>query len=163
MVQPLNVGREPPGHKDEAYMRTALEEAARAGALGEVPVGALVVDCHGTVLARACNLRESIVDPTGHAEVLAIREAARVTGSWRLGNATLYVTKEPCPMCAGAIVNARIRRVVFGCLDEKGGAVLSLFRLLDDERLNHRVQVTSGVLAEEGRKLLQDFFRARRE
>ncbi len=163
MVQPLNAGCEPLGHKDETYMRVALEEAARAGALGEVPVGALVVDCRGSIIARACNLRESIVDPTAHAEVLALREAARAIGSWRLERATLYVTKEPCPMCAGAILNARVGRVVFGCADEKGGAVVSLFRLLDDERLNHRAQVTSGVLAEEGRKLLQDFFRARRE
>jgi len=163
MVQPLN---EKPGERvadDVAYMRVALQEAARAGLMGEVPVGALVVDREGKILARACNLRESESDPTAHAELLALREAARATGAWRLETSTLYVTKEPCPMCAGAIVNARLGRVVFGCPDEKGGAVISLYHLLDDERLNHRVQVTAGVLAEEGRKLLQDFFRARRD
>jgi len=143
-------------------MRVALEEATQAAALGEVPVGAVVVDHDGRVLARACNRRESDKDPTAHAELLALREAARVCGEWRLHKATLYVTKEPCPMCAGAMVNARLGRVVFGCSDEKGGAVVSLFRLLDDDRLNHRVQITSGVLEEEGRKLLRDFFRDRR-
>lgn len=146
---------------DERFMRLALEEARIAFSEGEVPVGAvLVID--GSVVATARNSRESSADPTGHAEVSAIREAAVKAGKWRLEGATLYVTKEPCPMCAGAVVNARVKRVVFGCLDPKGGAGGSLFNILSDERLNHRAEVLTGVLEEECASLLREFFQARR-
>ncbi len=142
-------------------MRMALEEARKASGMDEVPVGALVVK-DDTVLARAHNLREALQDPTAHAEILAIREAAARLGSWRLEGATIYVTKEPCIMCAGAILNARVERAVYGCRDEKGGAVESLYRVLSDERLNHRVEVVTGVLAEESAELLREFFRRKR-
>jgi len=142
---------------DTSWMQQALTEASHAGALGEVPVGAVIV-ADGVVIGRGGNRRESAKDPTAHAEILAIREAAQAVGGWRLVGATLYVTQEPCPMCAGAIVNARIPRVVFGCTNPKAGAVQSLFTLLEDPRLNHRCQVTSGIEAERCSKLLTDFF-----
>ena len=142
---------------DTSWMQQALTEASHAGALGEVPVGAIIV-ADGVVIGRGGNRRESAKDPTAHAEILAIREAAQAVGGWRLVGATLYVTQEPCPMCAGAIVNARIPRVVFGCTNPKAGAVQSLFTLLEDPRLNHRCQVTSGIEAERCSKLLTDFF-----
>ena len=142
-------------------MRLALEDASLAFSEGEVPVGAvLVID--GNVAAKVHNKREASKDPTAHAEMLAMRKAAGEGNSWRLGEATLYVTKEPCPMCAGAIVNARIKRLVYGCKDEKGGAVDSLYRLLNDRRLNHQVEVVSGVLEGECAEMLKRFFQERR-
>lgn len=143
---------------DDRFMREALAESVAAAALGEVPIGAVLVH-EGIVLARAHNLRESRQDPTAHAELVAIRDAAAALGSWRLLNCTLYVTLEPCAMCAGAIVLARIPRLVFGALDPKAGACRSLFTLTQDPRLNHRVEVEAEVLAEDSQRLLQDFFR----
>ncbi len=145
---------------DEYFMRLAIEEARLARDEGEVPVGAVLV-VEGRVVARARNGRESACDPTAHAELLALRQAAAEAGTWRLTGATLYSTKEPCAMCAGGMVNARLGRLVYGCADDKGGA-LSLFALLGDERLNHRVEVASGVLREECAGLLREFFRAKR-
>lgn len=145
-------------HDDDRFMREALAEAGAAAALGEVPIGAVLVH-EGIVLARAHNLRESRQDPTAHAELLAIREASAALGSWRLLDCTLYVTLEPCAMCAGAIVLARIPRLVFGALDPKAGACRSLFTLTQDPRLNHRVEVEAEFLAEDSQRLLQDFFR----
>jgi tRNA(adenine34) deaminase len=139
------------------YMQEAIDEAKAAGALGEVPVGAIVV-VDGAIIGRGGNRRESAMDPTAHAEMIAIREAAIAVGGWRLVGATLYVTQEPCPMCAGAIVNARIERVVYGCDNPKAGAVKTLYRLLEDERLNHRVKVEQSVLAKECGELLTGFF-----
>ena len=140
-----------------AYMRQALEAAEAATGRGEVPVGAVVV-AGGQVIAVAHNERETGNDPTAHAEVLALRRAAAALGSWRLTEADLYVTMEPCPMCAGAIVNARVRRVYYGCDDPKAGAVRSLYQILDDRRLNHRVEVVPGVLSVEAAGLLRAFF-----
>ncbi len=138
-------------------MAEAITEAQKAGALGEVPVGCVVV-IGGVVVGRGGNRREGDADPTAHAEILAIREAARSVGGWRLTGATLYVTQEPCPMCAGALVNARVGRLVFGCDNPKAGAVKTLYQLVEDPRLNHRVSVTSGVLAGECGALLTRFF-----
>lgn len=142
---------------DEVHMRTALGAAERAAGIGEVPVGAVVV-VRGEVIAVAHNQRETQNDPTAHAEIVAMRAAAAALNSWRLVDADLYVTMEPCPMCAGAIVNARVRRLVYGCNDPKAGAVRTLFQLLDDQRLNHRVDVVPGVLALESSALLKSFF-----
>ena len=143
---------------DVEYMREAIAEAEAAGALGEVPVGAVVV-VGGTIVGRGGNRRESARDPTAHAEMIAIREAALAVGGWRLVGATLYVTQEPCPMCAGAIVNARVERMVFGCDNPKAGAVKTLYRMLEDQRLNHRVQVEqSAEMARECGELLTRFF-----
>jgi tRNA(adenine34) deaminase len=143
---------------DSEYMRQAIVEAQAAGALGEVPVGAVVV-VDGRIVGRGGNRRESAKDPTAHAEMIAIRQAALAVGGWRLVGATLYVTQEPCPMCAGAIVNARVERVVFGCDNPKAGAVKTLYRMLEDERLNHRVKVEqSAELAAECGALLTTFF-----
>ncbi len=142
---------------DAEYMREAIDEAKAAGALGEVPVGAVVV-VDGAIVGRGGNRRESAMDPTAHAEMIAIREAALAVGGWRLVGATLYVTQEPCPMCAGAIVNARVERVVFGCDNPKAGAVRTLYRMLEDERLNHRVKVEQSALASECGELLTKFF-----
>jgi tRNA(adenine34) deaminase len=142
---------------DEQYMRAAIAEAQAAAAMGEVPVGAVIV-VGGTIIGRGGNRRESAGDPTAHAEILAIRESSRAVGGWRLVGATLYVTQEPCPMCAGAIVNARIDRVVYGCDNPKAGAVRTLYKLLEDPRLNHRVQVEQSALASECGALLTDFF-----
>lgn len=139
------------------FMRLALAEAQRAAQAGEVPVGAVIV-VRGEVVATAHNERETRFDPTAHAEIVALRRAATALGSWRLVDAELYVTMEPCPMCAGALVNARVRRVVYGCDDPKAGAVRTLYRILDDPRLNHRVDVVPGVLATEGAALLKGFF-----
>ncbi|MDJ0974277.1 MAG: tRNA adenosine(34) deaminase TadA [Planctomycetota bacterium] len=146
---------------DAAFMQEAIEEARQAAEVGEVPVGAVVVR-GGQVIARAHNAREIENDPSAHAELVAMREAARLLRSWRLTGCTVYVTLEPCFMCAGAIVNARPDRVVFGAMDPKAGAVGSLANVLADERLNHRPEVTAGVLAEECGTLLRDFFRAAR-
>ena len=142
-------------------MRLALREAEAAFTEDEVPVGAvLVVD--GQVIASTRNNRETSFDPAGHAELMAIREGAQKLKKWRLSNATLYVTKEPCPMCAGAMVNARLGRLVYGCGDVKGGAVDNLYQLLSDSRLNHQVEVVSGVLEEDCAQLLKKFFGNRR-
>jgi tRNA(adenine34) deaminase len=125
--------------------------------MGEVPVGAVVV-VRGEVVAIAHNQRETKNDPTAHAEIVALRTAAAALDSWRLVDADLYVSMEPCPMCAGAIVNARVRRLIYGCDDPKAGAVRTLYRLLDDPRLNHRVEIMAGVLADESSSLLKSFF-----
>lgn len=146
---------------DIHWMRLALSEAARAAMIDEVPVGSVVV-LDGQVLGRGSNRRETDRDPTAHAEVLALRQAARAGSNWRLCDATLYVTQEPCPMCAGALVNARIKRLVYGCPNPKAGAVRTLYRVVDDGRLNHRVEVTEGVLADECGALLRRFFAAKR-
>ncbi|MDE0331973.1 MAG: tRNA adenosine(34) deaminase TadA [Nitrospinae bacterium] len=142
-------------------MEEALALARMAEEAGDVPVGALVVR-EGRVLGRGFNRREAACDPTAHAEVLALREAAETDGIWRLDGATLYVTLEPCPMCAGAIVNSRIARLVFGAKDPKGGACGSLFDIPSDPRVNHRVPIASGVLAEESAAMLRAFFEERR-
>ncbi|GAB4281489.1 MAG: tRNA adenosine(34) deaminase TadA [Coriobacteriia bacterium] len=142
---------------DTTYMALALEEARAAAEEGEVPIGAVVV-CEGAVVARAHNRRESDLDPTAHAELLAMREAARRLGRWRLADCTVYVTLEPCPMCAGAMHQARIERLVYGATDPKAGAVGTLYDLSNDERLNHRFSYTAGVLAEESAALLRGFF-----
>ncbi len=142
---------------DVRFMRAALEEAARAARLGEVPVGAVVV-VDDRIVASGHNRRESDRDPLAHAELLALREAARRLGSWRLSGATLYVTLEPCAMCAGALVNSRVDRLVYGAADPKAGYCGSLGDLVRDPRLNHRLAVESGVLAEECGELLRGFF-----
>jgi tRNA(adenine34) deaminase len=146
-----------PTERETAFMRRALAAAEEAAGRGEVPVGAVVV-LGDDVIAVAHNERETGSDPTAHAEIVALRRAAAALGSWRLTDADLYVTMEPCPMCAGALVNARIRRLYFGCDDPKAGAVRTLFTLLDDKRLNHRVEVVPGLLAAEGSALLRGFF-----
>ncbi|MCC6491911.1 MAG: nucleoside deaminase [Pirellulales bacterium] len=146
---------------DPYYMAVALQEAQAAAEAQEAPVGAVIVR-QGQVLAKAHNQRESLRDPTAHAELIAITQAAAALGNWRLEGCTLYVTLEPCPMCAGAIVQSRIPRVVFGALDPKAGAVRSLYRLLEDPRLNHRAEVVEGVLAEQCGRVLSDFFQAKR-
>ena len=143
-------------------MREALAEARRAAASGEVPVGAVVVGAAGELLARAHNRREAEQDPTAHAELVAVRRAAAASGSWRLEGATVYVTLEPCAMCAGALVLARVARLVFGASDPKAGYCGSLGDLVRDPRLNHRLEVAAGVLAEECGALLRGFFAARR-
>jgi tRNA(adenine34) deaminase len=146
---------------NEYYMQLALEEAEQALAENEVPVGAVVVR-GDQVIARAHNQREQLSDPTAHAEMIAITQAAASCGSWRLDGCALYVTLEPCPMCAGAILQARIPVVVYGAADPKAGAVESLYRLLDDPRLNHRAAVFSGVLAPRCGELLTRFFQQQR-
>ncbi len=151
-----------PAVDDEEAMRQALEEARRAGDAGEVPVGAVVVSA-GVVVGSAGNRRESAGDPTAHAEILALRQAAAALGSWRLGDATLYVTLEPCPMCAGALVAARVGRLVFAAFDPKAGACGSLYNLCADPRLNHELPVTAGVLDHDSSRLLRDWFAGRRE
>lgn len=142
---------------DEKYMLLALEEAEKAAAIGEVPIGAVIVR-DGEVIGRGYNLRESTKDPTAHAELLAIKRASEQLGGWRLLNSTLYVTLEPCPMCAGAIVQSRLDRVVFGVADPKAGCAGTLMNLLQEERFNHQVQVSSGVLADQCSGILKSFF-----
>jgi len=142
---------------DERFMRLALEQAAGAAALGEVPIGAVVV-CDGAVVATGSNRREIDADPTAHAELMAVREAAAALGRWRLDGCTVYVTLEPCPMCAGALHAARVDRCVYGAVDPKAGALGTLYDIASDVRLNHRYEVTAGVLAEESSKLLKVFF-----
>ena len=148
--------------KDRDYMRLALEQARKAAAQGEVPIGAVLVR-DDQVLAQACNFRELWQDPTAHAEVVAIREAATQSGSWRLTDTTLYVTLEPCAMCIGAIILARIPRLVFGALDPKAGACGSIIDLPAERRFNHRVEVIGGVLEQDSQELLQAFFKSLRE
>ena len=147
----------PPDH----YLRLALAEARRAFEVGEVPVGAVVV-FDDKVIGRGHNQREGLHDPTAHAEILAITAAANHLEDWRLAGCTLYVTKEPCAMCAGALVNARAERLVFGAWDEQAGSAGSLYQLCRDPRFNHQVEVTGGVLEEECRTLLQEFFQRKR-
>lgn len=142
----------------EETMRQALALAATAAGEDDVPVGAVVLDAAGTVIGTGRNTRERDADPTGHAEIVAMREAAAARGEWRLEGCTLVVTLEPCTMCAGALVAARVERLVFGAFDEKAGAVGSLWDVVRDRRLNHRPEVVSGVLAEESAELLRDFF-----
>ncbi len=146
---------------DHRFMEAALGQARRAYDAEETPVGAVIV-YDGRIIARAWNQVELLRDATAHAEMLAITQAETAMGDWRLTDCTLYVTKEPCPMCAGAIVHTRLRRVVFGCPDPKGGAAGGLLNLLQHPSLNHRCEITSGVCADLSRALLQDFFRARR-
>jgi tRNA(adenine34) deaminase len=147
---------------DEFFMQMALELAQAAAAADEAPVGAVIVR-EGQVLAAARNEREALRDPTAHAEMIAITQAAAALESWRLEDCTLYVTLEPCCMCAGAIVQARVPRVVYGAIDPKAGAVRSLFRLLDDPRLNHRCELVEGILAEPCGRVLTEFFQGKRE
>lgn len=147
---------------DQYYMEMAIEEAQKAAAKGEVPIGAVIVH-DGNVIARAHNLRETTQNAVTHAELLAIQEACKELGSWRLEDTHLYVTLEPCPMCAGAILQSRIPRVIYGARDVKAGSVDSLYRLLNDERFNHQCEVKENVLADKCGQLLTDFFRAIRE
>jgi len=147
---------------DEQLMEHALVLAERAGAAGEIPVGAVVAR-GGQILGEGWNQRERDCDPTAHAEVVALRAAGRRVGSWHLEGATLCVTLEPCPMCAGALVNARVARLVYGCADPKAGAVQTLYRIADDPRLNHRLTVVKGVQAQRCAAVLQDFFRQLRD
>lgn len=147
---------------DEHYMDHALTLARQAAARGDVPVGAIVVR-DGRIVGTGMNTRERDADPTGHAEVVALREACRAAGRWRVDGATLYVTLEPCPMCAGALVNARVARLVYGADDPKGGAVRSLYEICDDPRLNHRMEVVPGVRAQACAEILRTFFREARE
>ena len=154
MTAPYDAWRDP--------MRAALDQARAAMATGDVPIGAVVLDPAGTVIGAGRNVREAEADPTGHAEVVALREAARARGEWRLDRCTLVVTLEPCPMCAGAVVLSRVTRIVFGAWDPKAGAVGSLWDVVRDRRLNHRPEVVSGVLAEESTALLDEFFREHR-
>ncbi len=149
-------------NQDQSYMELALQEAREATRIGEVPIGAVLIG-GGEILGRGHNLREKNQDPTAHAEIFAIQAAARKMGTWRLEDCPLYVTLEPCPMCAGAIMLARIARVVYGARDPKGGAVESLLKLYDLEGFNHRVSYQGGVMAEECGRLLSEFFRDLRQ
>jgi tRNA(adenine34) deaminase len=144
------------------HMAMALDEAAEAAAEDEVPVGAVIVSLKRGVLARAHNQRERLHDPTAHAEMIAITQAAQALQSWRLDGCALYVTLEPCPMCAGAIIQARVPLVVYGCADPKAGACDTLYRITSDARLNHRAQVVGGVLADRCAAVLSEFFAAKR-
>ena len=144
--------------KHEHYMKLALEQAAKAGAVGEVPIGAIIV-YKDEVIAAASNLRETTQNAVMHAELMAIQQACENIGSWRLEETTLYVTLEPCPMCAGAILQSRIPTVIYGARDKKAGCVHSLYELLNDERFNHQCEVIEGVLAEQCGQILTDFFR----
>ncbi len=149
--------------QDEEWMRIAIIAARQAAESGEVPVGAAIVDKNGGLLSVASNLTITNSDPTAHAEILALREAAAKVGNYRLTGATVYSTIEPCAMCAGALVNARVSRLIFGAQDERFGAVETHFRICTSEKLNHRIEVVNGVLADECRELMQQFFRARRD
>jgi tRNA(adenine34) deaminase len=151
-----------PGGPWVPAMRAALDQAALATTSGDVPIGAVVVAADGTVLSTGYNVRERDADPTGHAEIVALRAAAVAVGEWRLTGCTLVVTLEPCTMCAGAAVLSRVERVVFAAYDEKAGAVGSLWDVVRDRRLNHRPEVIGGVLAQESTALLDDFFRTHR-
>lgn len=148
--------------RDEFWMQKAIEEAKKAGDLDEVPVGACVIGANGEILATAGNRTITRSDPTAHAEILVLRQAAEKISNYRLTEMVLYTTIEPCAMCAGALVNARIKRLVFGAHDKRFGAVESVFRLCDSSSLNHKMEITSGVLAVECKKLMQDFFKLKR-
>ena len=151
-----------PLNTDEFWMQKALEAARAAGEADEIPIGACLIDQAGNLLATAGNRTRTDCDPTGHAEIIVLREAAQKIGNYRLTETVLYTTIEPCAMCAGALVTARVKRLVFGATDERFGAVETLFRICDSSSLNHRMEITSGILADECRKLMQVFFRARR-
>ncbi|MCL2379198.1 MAG: tRNA adenosine(34) deaminase TadA [Coriobacteriia bacterium] len=161
-IQTSHLNLRPAATDDEQYMRLALEEAAHAAELGEAPIGAVVVNSDG-IVATAHNRREIDHDPTAHAELLALRTAAQSLGRWRLHDCTVYVTLEPCPMCAGLMQQARIKRCVYGTADPKAGALGSLYHLHDDNRLNHSFQVTAGILAGESSALLRNFFASLRK
>lgn len=148
---------------DVKYMRQALEQALMAGRKGEVPVGAVLVDKKGQILARAGNMSMKQCDPTAHAEILALRQGAKKIGNYRLTGTTLYVTIEPCSMCAGAILLARVKRLVYGARDPKTGACGTLYNIVQDTRLNHCLEISQGILAEECRSLIQAFFQKRRK
>ena len=148
--------------KDERYMRLSIEQARIAEENGDVPIGAVIV-YKDQIIGKAYNQREQLKDPTAHAEIIALTQAAAYIKSWRLNGCTMYVTLEPCAMCAGALVLARMDRLVFGCDDPKTGACGSLYDIVRDERLNHRLEVTSGVLADECSRILQEFFERRRK
>ncbi len=143
-------------------MKEALKEANKAYEKGEIPVGAVIV-LNDEIISKAHNLKETTFDPTAHAEILAIRQASQKLEAWRLGDAILYITKEPCIMCCGAIINARIKKIVYGCDDPKGGGAVSLYKLLEDRRLNHQVEIERGILEEECRALLKKFFHELRQ
>jgi len=147
--------------EDQLYMKVAIEQAQIAEENGDVPIGAVII-YQNQIIGRAYNQREQLQDPTAHAEIIALTQAAAFIESWRLHGCTMYVTLEPCTMCAGALVLARIDRLVYGCDDPKAGAVKSLYNIVTDKRLNHIIEVTTGVLAEECSGLLQQFFRRRR-
>ena len=155
--QPLTINNQ----NDERYMRLAIDQAYIAEENGDVPIGCVIV-YENQVIARAYNQREQLHDPTAHAEIIALTQAAEFVGNWRLNGCTIYVTLEPCPMCAGALVLGRLDRLVYGTPDPKTGAVQSLYNIVQDDRLNHRLEVTCGVLQETCQKQLQDFFRRRR-
>jgi tRNA(adenine34) deaminase len=164
MFSPLDLPLSDPRHPFHLeHMGMALEEAHAAFAEDEVPVGAVIVSLEQGVIGRAHNQRELLKDPTAHAEMIAITQAAQALSSWRLENCVLYVTLEPCPMCAGAIVQARIPILVYGTPDPKAGACDSLYQITSDPRLNHRAQIVRGVLAEDCARLLSDFFLAKRQ
>ena len=147
---------------DQRYMQMAVEQARIAEDNGDVPIGAVIVG-ESRIIGKAYNQREQLQDPTAHAEIIALTQAAASLQSWRLLGCTIYVTLEPCPMCAGALVLSRMDRLVYGCDDPKAGACKSLYNIVGDERLNHRIEVTSGVLAEQCSQQLQNFFRQRRK
>jgi tRNA(adenine34) deaminase len=146
---------------DQRYMLLAIEQAKIAEENGDVPIGAVIVH-KGTVIAKAYNQREQLQDPTAHAEIIALTQAAAALENWHLNGCTIYVTLEPCCMCAGALVLSRMDRLVYGCDDPKAGAVKSLYNIVQDERLNHRLEVTGGVLADECSRILQEFFARKR-
>ena len=148
-------------HSDEYFMKQALLEAERAFEEDEVPVGAVIVH-ENRIIGRAHNQREQLNDPTAHAEILALTQAATELGTWRLTGTTIYVTLEPCPMCAGALVNARVDKLVFGCFDPKAGACGTLWNLAQSDKLNHRLTVVSDMMADDCRRVLQEFFRGKR-
>ena len=147
---------------DEFWMRRAIATAEEAQDLGEIPIGACLIDDEGNLLASIGNRTRTDCDPTAHAEILVLREAAKKIGNYRLTETTIYTTIEPCAMCAGALIQARVKRLVFGAHDERFGAVESHFQICDSSSLNHRIEITSGILAEECRALMQNFFRSKR-
>jgi len=149
------------GLTEQKYMQLAIEQARIAEDNGDVPIGAVIV-LGNRIIGKAYNQREQLADPTAHAEIIALTQAAAEVGSWRLAGCTMYVTLEPCPMCAGALVLARMDRLVYGCEDTKSGACGSLYNIVQDSRLNHRLEIKAGVLEEECKKQLQDFFERRR-
>jgi tRNA(adenine34) deaminase len=160
MIQPVT-NSTPEPTLDEHYIRIAIDQAKIAEENGDVPIGAVIVH-KNQIIAKAYNQREQLQDPTAHAEIIALTQAAAALENWHLNGCTMYVTLEPCPMCAGALVLSRMDKLVYGCDDPKTGAVKSLYNIVTDNRLNHRLEVTSGVLADECAKQLQDFFRRRR-
>jgi tRNA(adenine34) deaminase len=156
LIRTMEINKE-----DERYMRMAISAAQIAEENGDVPIGAVIV-YKNQIIGKAYNQREQLQDPTAHAEIIALTQAASFIESWRLHDCTMYVTLEPCPMCAGALVLGRMDRLVYGCDDPKAGACKSLYNIVQDERLNHRLEVTGGVLAEDCSRLLQEFFQRRR-